>query len=246
VFHLAHSTHVLRVDDVQVLTDPWFNDPAFGSLVHPWGLPCEVEALADCAMIAITHAHPDHFDRQALDRWPSKRNVQVVVGDAALVTPLQRLGFAQVFKLDDWEQHRLGDLRVHAVPALHDVPQQGFVLEGSTQCIYFAGDTGAHDSVRSLAERYRPTLALLPIDGGRLRGSAVHTLTPSEAVTVAEQLGIHVVCPTHADAVFSDWLAQYVLAEQVQGALAAFQHELAARAPAVELRLPSAGSWMTL
>jgi L-ascorbate metabolism protein UlaG (beta-lactamase superfamily) len=237
---------VLRLDDVQVLTDPWFNDPAFGALVHPWDLSCEIEALADCALIAISHAHPDHFDPQALDRWPNKRDVQVLVGDESLVGPLQRLGFAQVHKLSDWEPYELGAIRVHAVPALHDVPQQGFVLEGATQRIYFAGDTGAHDSVQALAERYQPTLALLPIDGGRLRGSALHTLTPQEAVVMARQLGVPAVCPTHADAVFNDWLAEHVLAEQVQGAVATFQRELAASLPEVVLRLPSAGRWLSL
>lgn len=246
LLHIGHSTHVIRLGGVQVLTDPWFYDPAFGALVHERPPACDVAQLSDCAVIAISHAHPDHFDPRALDRWPTKSSTRVFVGDAQLVSKLKALGFSQIVQLDVWESDAIGALRIHAVPAIHDVPEQGFVFEVGEGCIYFAGDTGAHDSFSAIAERYRPRFALLPVDGGRLRGESVRTLTPGEAVSAAQQLGVEGVCPSHADAVFKDWLAEHLLAEQIVGAVAAFRQQLAERLPQVAFHAPRLGQWVAL
>jgi L-ascorbate metabolism protein UlaG (beta-lactamase superfamily) len=246
VLHVGHSTHLIRLRGVQVLTDPWFYDPAFGALVHERAAACAIEQLGGCAGIVISHGHPDHFDTRALDRWSTKSTTPVLVGDSQLVQRVQRLGFAQVTHLATWETHSIGPLRIHAVPAVHDVSEQGFVLETTEHSVYFAGDTGAHGAFAAIAERYRPSMALLPVDGGRLRGSSVRTLTPSEAVTAAQQLQVKGVCPSHVDAVFSDWLAENVLAEQIVGALAAFQRELAQRLPQVAFQSPRPGQWLAL
>lgn len=246
LLHVGHSTHVIRLQGVQVLTDPWFYDPAFGALVHERAPACAVQELSGCAAIVISHGHPDHFDTRALDRWPTKSNTQVLVGDAKLVQRVQQLGFAQVAHLDTWETYGVGPLRIHAVPAVHDVSEQGFVLETADHSVYFAGDTGVHDAFAAIAERYRPGTALLPVDGGQLRGSGVRTLTPREAVTAAQHLGVSGVCPSHADARFSDGFAAHVLAQQVEGALGAFQDELARRLPQVVFHAPRPGQWIAL
>lgn len=246
LLHVGHSTHVIRLGGVQVLTDPWFYDPAFGALVHERAAACAIEQLGGCAGIVISHGHPDHFDTRALDRWSTKSTTQVLVGDGQLVQRVQQLGFAQVAHLATWETHSIGPLRIHTVPAVHDVSEQGFVLETAEHSVYFAGDTGAHDAFATIAERYRPSFALLPVDGGRLRGSSVRTLTPSEAVTAAQQLGVKGVCPSHVDARFSDGLAEHVLAQQIVGAVAAFQNELAQRLPQVACHAPRPGQWVTL
>lgn len=246
LLHVGHSSHVIRLGGVQVLTDPWFYDPAFGALVHEHAPAYDIDRLSDCAAIVISHGHPDHFDPRALDRWTSKGTTQVLVGDAKLAQRVKQLGFAEVEHLDIWQSHSIGALRMHAVPALHDVPEQGFVLEDAQHRVYFAGDTAVHDSFAELAERYRPTLALLPMDGGRLRGSSVHTLTPTEAATAAQQLGVTAVCPSHAEAVFTDWFAQHVVAEQLDEPLLAFRDELARRLPDVVLLAPRAGEWIAL
>ena len=34
VLHVGHSTHIVSRGGLKLLTDPWFYDPAFGSLAH--------------------------------------------------------------------------------------------------------------------------------------------------------------------------------------------------------------------
>ena len=43
VVHVGHSTHLVCVDGLRFLTDPWFDDPAFGALAHERGPACDLE-----------------------------------------------------------------------------------------------------------------------------------------------------------------------------------------------------------
>lgn len=246
VLHVGHSTHVIRLGGVCVLTDPWFHDPAFGALVHDQALGCALEQLPPCGAIAVSHGHPDHCDSKALDQWQTKRSTVLLVGDPGLVPRFKRLGFSQVEHLALWEALKLDALEVHAVPALHDVPEQGFVFTATQGSIYFAGDTAWHGEWATVRERFHPRLALLPCDGGKLRGSNLHTLTPAQAALAAAQLGVSAVAPSHADALFTDWIAEHVLSAHVDDAKDHLRDDLARVSPQIRFNALRVGSWLTL
>src|SRR6185369_12362283 len=119
-------------------------------------------------------------------------------------------GFRDVSVLAEWEERRLDDVVITAVPALHDVHEIGFALRTATTCVYFAGDTALHPEMPAIAERFKPDVALLPVDGTRLNGGSVHAMTPEEALHAARLLGAKLVLPSHAEAYFSDPLASHL------------------------------------
>jgi L-ascorbate metabolism protein UlaG (beta-lactamase superfamily) len=97
------------------------------------------------------------------------------------------------------------DVRIHLVSAVHSsgfgtdpkAPPQyggsplGFVLEfqgGPT--LYHAGDTDVFQDMALIAERYRPTVAMLPIGGH-------FTMDPQGAALAARLLRVKTVVPMH-------------------------------------------------
>lgn len=241
VVHVGHSTHVLTVGGHRVLTDPWFTDPAFGALEHLRSPACAPEDMKDLDAVLVSHEHPDHADLAALDRLPDKARTIALVATEALSRRLARLGYRHVRRLAPWEAHELDGAVVHAVPAVHDVPEIGFVVIDGGASVYFAGDTALHPGLAAIAERYRPTFAILPVDGTRLRGSASPTMNALEATGAASVLGVRGVMPSHAEARFTDPFAEHVLTASSHGGVELFQQEMATRLPHVRCAVPEPG-----
>jgi L-ascorbate metabolism protein UlaG (beta-lactamase superfamily) len=247
IVHIGHSTHLVDVDGLRVLTDPWFSDPAFGALAHTRGPACDVETLVSVDVIAISHEHPDHADLAALDRFSEKTRALVLVPNGALVSKLRELGFPQVTALAAWEHAELRGVRLEAVPALHDVPELGFVIRGRAASVYFAGDTAFHSDFERIRERHRPTVALLPVDGTSLRGSSRPTLDAVEAARAAALLGVRRAIPSHAETRFTDPLAEHLLTAQSPNfGPERFAHELALRVPHCRYQRPAPGERIAL
>lgn len=242
VVHVGHSTHVVCVGGHRVLTDPWFSDPAFGALAHAVPPACALDDLAGIDAIAVSHAHPDHADLVALDRFPTKASVTVLVGTDELAKKLAARGFPSVRVLSLWESHDLGGAVVHAVPAVHDVPEIGFVFAAADTSLLFAGDSALHSELAAVRERYRPTFAILPVDGTRLRGSATATMNALEAVQAARVLGVRGVMPSHVEARYTDPLAEHVLTASRDAGSELFRHTMARELPGVRCDVPAPGT----
>lgn len=244
IVHIGHSTHLVVVDGVRFLTDPWFDDPAFGALSHelpPAALPSELGPLD---VILVTHDHADHADLRAMDKMDKRAIVVVSTNEhAARVKPL---GFREVSVLAPWEERRVRGVTLGAVPAQHDIYEVGFVLKGILSSVYFAGDTRLHPDLPAIAERYAPSAAILPVDGTRLVGGALHVMTPDDAVTAARVLGSALVVPSHAEAVFSDPLVAAGLASTVARARFVFGERMASALPRTRCVVPQPGELISL
>jgi L-ascorbate metabolism protein UlaG (beta-lactamase superfamily) len=245
IVHVGHSTHLISVAGARLLTDPWFYDPAFGALSHVAAPAVAPEDVGKLDAVLITHDHADHADRRALDRL-DKRALAIVATDE-LAAAARRLGFARVTVLAPWSSLTLGNARVSAVPGVHDIYEVGYVVEGAGRSVYFAGDTRLFDGLAAIAERFAPTAAILPVDGTRLTGGALHVMTPDDAVQATATLGARLVMPSHAEAYLSDPLARYVLASTILGAPAIFAEKMKRQgkaacevpAPGALVRLPA-------
>lgn len=241
--HVAHSTHLFWFAGTRFLTDPWFFDPAFGALRHEVATPVEPEGLGALDAILVTHDHADHADLRAMDRM-DKRAI-VVVATIELASKVRALGFGDVSVLAPWEKRRIGGATVTAVPGLHDVYEVGYVLRGGERSVYFAGDTRLHPDLPAIAERLAPDVAILPVDGTRLTGENLHVMTPADAVEAARTLKVKTVIPSHAEAEFSDPIAEHILASTVAGARFVFAEE-ARKLPGLRCVVPQAGELVSL
>lgn len=239
VLHIGHSTHLLSMGRTRLLTDPWFYDPAFGALEHAVGPATSPEDVGPIHGILVTHDHPDHADFRAMDRLDKRATAIVPSSDMA--SRMRTVGFREVVVLLPWESIRVLDTRITAVPALHDVYEIGFLVSGAGKKLYFAGDTRIHPDLAAIAERFAPDVAILPVDGTRYRGGAPQTMTPEDAVDAARILGVSLVVPSHAEAIYSDPVAKHVLTATVLQARAKFARAMERTLPAVRCVLPEPG-----
>lgn len=210
VLHVGHSTHVIALGGLRLLTDPWFYDPAFGALAHdvtPAVLPSE---LGTMEAILVTHDHADHADLRALAEMDKRAAVLCATED--LAKKIRGVGFGDVSVLALAATKELGPVTVTAVEAVHDVYEIGFVVARGDISVYFAGDTAMNPAIARIGKEHRPRIAILPCDGTRLTGAAQLVMTPADAVEAAKQLGARIVIPSHAEAYFSDPIASTFLA----------------------------------
>jgi L-ascorbate metabolism protein UlaG (beta-lactamase superfamily) len=213
VTHVNHSTVLIQMDGVNLLTDPVWSERA--SPVS-WAGPrrhrapgVRFEDLPPIDFVLLSHNHYDHLDLPTLRRLAAAHHPRVLVplGVRAL---LDRARIGRVEELDWWQAASgPGALRITSVPAQHFSGRGlrdrnatlwcGYVIEGPAGRVYFAGDTGWGPHFREIHRRFGPMrLALLPVGAFLPRWfmAPVH-LSPSEAVRAHQVLdasttvGIH-------------------------------------------------------
>jgi len=246
IVHLAHSTHLLALGGMRLLTDPWFYDPSFGALSHEVVPPVLPSELGGLDAILVTHDHPDHADLRAMDEMDKRAAVIVATSD--LAARVRARGFSDVAVLAPWESRKLGggDVAVTAVPGLHDIYEVGYVVQAAGRSVYFAGDSRLHPDLPAIAERFRPDAAILPVDGTRLSGDGLHVMTPEDAASAARTLGVKTAITSHAEAYFSDPIAGHLLASTIPGARHRFAEVMARELPQVACKVPGPGELVAL
>jgi L-ascorbate metabolism protein UlaG (beta-lactamase superfamily) len=220
--HIGHCCHLIEMSGQRWLTDPWFFNPAFGSLTHASALGAD--AMGPLDGIFISHRHPDHFDPNALRRLD--RKARIWTPDESLIGGLRELGFTAVSLSNPWQTLALGSVELSFVPAVHDVPEHSLMLAGPDARVLFCGDTGAHEHWAEIRRRYRPVTALLPCDGTALRWEPRQIMNPTEAARAAFELNCPQVLQTHADATYTDPVARYLLSSTEAASVARLDHAL--------------------
>ncbi len=198
VTFVNHSTFLIQVDGINILTDPMWLDRA-GPLsfigakrIRAPGLNFEELPFVD--VVLVSHNHYDHMDMPTLKKLEEKFSPLVVAGSRNKKF-LEKNGLSRVEELDWWESISLPNKRkLFFVPAEHFSGRSpwninkslwgGFVIESSLRHIYFAGDTGFGKFFEQIHERFPDIrLALLPIGAYEPRWfmGSIH-LNPEDAV----------------------------------------------------------------
>ena len=244
IVHVGQSTHLIALGGRRLLTDPWFHDPAFGCLAHERGPAVAPENVGALDWLLVTHEHPDHCDPKAMDRLD--KSARVLTNSDALKATIKKLGFSTVDVLAPWETVDVAGLVITAVPAIHDIPEVGFVVKSDLHTVYFAGDTNTMPEFKDIQERLAPTFAILPVDGTRLIGGEQWVMRPEDAVAAAKVLGVSGAMPSHADAYFSDPLVAAGLASTIAGANELVAKALEKEIPGIRAENPAPGELVML
>lgn len=206
---VGHSTVLLRLDGVTLITDPQFSGRASPfSFVGPkrrTPLPFEIAALPHIDLVLISHNHYDHLDEASILALQAQRG-----GPPLFVVPqgldawFHDLGIRDnVQVIGWWSSALLAGVNVTAVPARHwsgrglfdrsATHWTGWVVQRGGRSTYFAGDTGYGDGrdFRRIGQRFPALeLALIPVGAYEPRWfmSEQHT-DPAEAVQLFRDLG---------------------------------------------------------
>jgi N-acyl-phosphatidylethanolamine-hydrolysing phospholipase D len=205
---IGHSTFLLQINGLNILTDPIFGDCQplpVGRMRRSCAPGMRLADLPPIHHVLVSHSHYDHLDApaiRALNAHASQHNTRFWVPEGLSPWFLRR-GIANCCELAWGESAALsGALKLHCVPAQHGSARTlfdrnrshwcGWVLEtvgtpeNTCRKIYFAGDTGYSPIFREIGAKFRGfDLSLIPIGcyNPRWLMQPVH-LNPADAVQV--------------------------------------------------------------
>jgi L-ascorbate metabolism protein UlaG (beta-lactamase superfamily) len=238
---LGHSTVLLELDGIRILTDPVVLSRV-GPLLRV-APPVAPESLRDVDVVLLSHMHADHVHLGSL---------RAVGAGTAVLAPngagdwLRRHGLRDVRELGQ-ETAEIGPLSIAATPAVHDGRRHrlapasesiGFAIRGS-RSVYFAGDTDLYPEMGDLGDGF--DVALLPVAGWGPKVGPGH-LDPVRAAEAARRIKPRLAVPIHWGTLALPWAARRPPADPSPAA--AFAQLVAEVAPGTEVRVLAPGESM--
>ncbi|HVO08259.1 MAG TPA: MBL fold metallo-hydrolase [Burkholderiaceae bacterium] len=210
---LGHSTVLIEIDGLRVLTDPVWGPRAspsrFAGPKRFQPVPVPLGALPPVDLVLISHDHYDHLDYptiRQLARLPVPFVTSLGVGAhlEAWGVPPQR-----IVELDWWESTALpgADLTIHAAPSQHFSGRglkdrnatlwSSLVIESPRHRVFFSGDTGLTTEYSAIRQRWGPfDLVMLEVGAFHPSWGDIH-LGPEHALEAHALLGGGSFLPVH-------------------------------------------------
>lgn len=195
----------IRVDleSTAIVIDPLFHFPSKLGEPHESFLP--LEAYGPAAAVLVTHQHPDHFDPEAI--------ISAYGSDIPVFVPKEIMNIATTNGLSNVTGAAIGDtftigpftiIAANSVDGSGD-PQVSWIVQGDGKQMIHAGDTLWHGYWWKMVKAFGTfDVACLPVNGAVTRFPGVTPtsdqpicLTPEQAVTAAEILGVKMLIPIH-------------------------------------------------
>jgi L-ascorbate metabolism protein UlaG (beta-lactamase superfamily) len=210
---LGHSTVLIEIDGLRVLTDPVWGPRASPSrLAGPkrfQPVPVALRAMPPIDLVVISHDHYDHLDYPTL-RELAKIDVPFVTS-LGVGAHLEAWGVQpeRIVELDWWESHELPStgLAVTAAPSQHFSGRglrdrnatlwSSLVLRTPQHAVFFSGDTGLTTEYAQIRERLGPfNLVMLEVGAFHPSWGDIH-LGPEHALEALGLLGNAPFLPVH-------------------------------------------------
>jgi L-ascorbate metabolism protein UlaG (beta-lactamase superfamily) len=208
---LGHSTVLLEIDGVRVLTDP-----VWGERASPFGftgprrfqpVPVAIDQLPPLDAVIISHDHYDHLDHPTILAM-AKLDVPFYTS-LGVGAHLESWGVraARITELDWWESVEVRGVSITAAPSQHFSGRglggrnatlwSSFALRGPRHSVFFSGDTGLTSEYEEIRRRLGPfDLVMLEVGAYHPAWGDVH-LGPANALEALALLGGGRFLPVH-------------------------------------------------
>jgi L-ascorbate metabolism protein UlaG (beta-lactamase superfamily) len=235
---LGHSTVLLEIDGVRILTDPVLVD-RLGPLHRHNDAVAHLLDEIEVDVVLISHGHHDHLHAPSIRRLRGRPRIVVPRGLGKVV---KGRDVAEVVAGDHFD---VGALRIDAIRAEHDGGRRpfgpvaaalGYRIAGSSR-VYFAGDTDLFAEMNDLAGTV--DVALLPVWGWGPRLGSGH-LDPRRAAKAVVLIRPRLAIPIHWGTFYPFALAR-LWAHPLGNPPQEFAREAARVAPLCEIRILAPG-----
>ena len=195
---VGHSTLLVQIDGLNVLTDPMWGERASPvSFAGPrrWVPPAVAfDELPPIDVVVLSHNHYDHLDAPTVRRLIARAPEAHWLAPLGVADFVRARGAMKVEELDWWDERMVGPLRFTCTPAQHFSARglgdrnrtlwASWSIAGASRRVHFGGDTGYHDDFAEIARRTGPfDMVALPIGAYEPRWfmGPVH-MNPDDAV----------------------------------------------------------------
>jgi L-ascorbate metabolism protein UlaG (beta-lactamase superfamily) len=238
---IGHSTVLLKVDGITILTDPVFSRRV-GIPVGPVTLGIKrlvepaltIPELPRIDLILLSHAHMDHFDLRTLHRLENRATTVVTAANTSDLLRVPSYGRVQELAWND--SATVGPLTIRAFRVNHWGARMrtdshrgynGYTIEAGRHRILFGGDTALTDSFRTLRTSRPFDLAIMPVGA---YDPWIHShCTPEQAWRMADDARFEFFLPIHHQTLVLSREPYLEPIERVYGAAAGHAGRVAVR-----------------
>ena len=208
---LGHSTVLLELDGLKVLTDPVFGARASPlsfagpKRFHP--VPATLDELPELDAVLLSHDHYDHLCRPTMEAL-AKKSMPIITA-LGVGAHLVAMGVdpKRITELDWDESVEVKGLRFTATPSQHfsgrgvhdrnSTLWASWVIQTANRKVFFSGDTGLTEQFKDIGAKYGPfELVMLEVGAWHPSWGTIH-LGPENALKAFQMLGGGTLLPVH-------------------------------------------------
>lgn len=210
---LGHASFFIRVNGVNILTDPVFNSPSI-FIKRKVKMPFEISMLPKIDYILLSHDHRDHLDKKSLNLILRKSDTTKVLTGLRMGNWLNKNLKADKYKIEEagWYQQYTTDtskVKIYFLPARHwskrglfDTNHRlwgSFIIQTSNRTIYFSGDSGYGNHFKDVGSLFNQIdISIMGIGAYEPEWfMSPNHISPKDALRAASEMGAKALIPMH-------------------------------------------------